>query len=286
MARDSTDPRELRNGTWIGVHAAPWASWASKVGGIIFSRIVVAIVAAVLLALVGVMHFLVVGGSWAEGLDKEIYKLTYQFLLFIVIGGALSLLYQRFTALREAREGKREREREAREQRRLRLQTIHRDLLSVFNRVKKARRLLRALAVTSLDDPTPSAEVVNADEYAKQMLAIIEAQLILETYVKESKADRLFESIPGLGDALKRAEKYLGSLIGEFEEHLREFQGIPKTRPLAKLDELRDFIAHKEASKNFKPEFTRPFREALDALENALFDGMGRETPEHPKPSA
>ena len=247
-------------------------------------HIAVAITVAVLLALVGVLHFLIAGGSWAEGLDKDIYKLTYQFLLFIVIGGALSLLYERFTALREAREGKRERERDAREQRRLRLQTIHRDLLSAFSQVKKARRLLRALAVKSFDDPTPSTDMVEADEYAKQMLTIIDAQLVLETYVKEAKADILFESIPGLGDALRQAEKYLGGLIKEFESNFRRFEGVPRTRSLKDLEVLSDFIVHKKESEHFKPEFTRPFRRALDALESALFDGTGEETPKRRKP--
>jgi hypothetical protein len=59
------------------------------------------------LCFLGTICFLLWPTELKQRLGDDVFKLTYQFLLLVVIGGALSFLYQEFQHQREQREAER-----------------------------------------------------------------------------------------------------------------------------------------------------------------------------------
>src|SRR4029077_3709866 len=111
----------------------------------------------VALSLLGIIAFLVKPAQIKEHLGEDVFKLTYQFLLLVVIGGALSLIYQEFQHHREEESKAFERERDdvakkkerdaaTREAERSLQRQLLTEVVEAYNAAKKVRRLLRAKA--------------------------------------------------------------------------------------------------------------------------------------------
>lgn len=135
------------------------------------------------LASVGVLSFVFHCTATAikSRLDPDVFKLTYQFLLIVVLGGAVSLLYKEFST-----------ERDQAQERRVLLRQMHSELLSAFNTAKKIRRTLRARVGYSPDNETTSTLIVHADDYREQIDLLMDAQLTFEVYSKRAKDRQLF----------------------------------------------------------------------------------------------
>ena len=120
-------------------------------------KIKVAIQLTTALGLVAVVGFLWRGRelSEAEVLDPAVFKLTYQFFLIVVAGGAVSWLYRELSRLREEAE-----------QDRQEFQKLYSDLVSAYNAYKRAKRLLRARAWrTDESDSGAKTDLLKVEEY-------------------------------------------------------------------------------------------------------------------------
>ncbi len=115
----------------------------------------------------GVLVFIVYGKDFADKITSDVFKLTYQFLLIGVLGGAVSFVYREFQRERAARDEERLRESERRITELSQLQEISTELISAYNGAKKIRRLLLAQAIRGRrGEPT---QTVLAQPYEEQL---------------------------------------------------------------------------------------------------------------------
>lgn len=159
--------------------------------------------------------------------NKHVFKITYQFLLISVIGGAIAYLYKLLELEREKRQYLRE---------------MHKELLDSFNLAKKVRRDLRALLGKSkLSDPNV---IITAENYKIHMERLGDAQLVFEVYAKRAtNKDLWFKGAGVLREELKKLEEYLNCILKEYQEKLVECDGKPPSINLYNLPALVEFIA-------------------------------------------
>jgi len=213
-----------------------------------------------------------------DRLDREVFKLTYEFLLLIVIGGAVSLVYKTFEIEKEKREANRNFMRE-----------LHNDIVKTYNGVKKVRRLLRAKARDRIIQE--DAYQILAKPYGKQLIALNDLQLDFEYFkfvVKNhpslfSRRDYLekeegtsHEKVQptnkenlNLETDLKSMEGYLHDIVKEYEDHFLEVfkAGVMK---LERLHFLNEFLSRKDDEKEFNQEFKMPFHRVAVYLERLV----------------
>lgn len=221
--------------------------------------------AVALVGTVGVVMFITWRHAFESYLGDELFKLTYQFLLLVVVGGAVSIGYQSGAAARDQREKHRMLQRH-----------IHQDLLSGYMAAKQARRLLRARALRYESHFWWIIRIyVRFDEYDRQLQAVSEAQLKLESAIRQIEVNRtLFKKSAGvILSQLTNVDKYMGSLIREWERAARKLSAAPRELPLRMLPALSTFVARFERNEPFHLNFKRPFRNALRLFERAIAEG-------------
>jgi hypothetical protein len=156
----------------------------------------------------------------------EIAKTILQVGVVLALGALLSLLtsdYQREQQRAESR------------------QEVLRDILgratTSYNDVKRARRLLRAHAMTK------DGTAILAGAYDNQIAAINDAQLQFETM-----ADEIQGAFPDLAVSLATefdtVEKSLNALLSEYEDNRPNFEGEPLELGIDHLPALNSFLEH------------------------------------------
>ena len=218
---------------------------------------------AAILVLVGVISFFDLERLFEideAKLKLELLKISYQFLLLVVLGGAVSWLLKRYETARASKErelrdernrqetARADEERRQAEVRRLFLDT-HSALVAAYNSAKRVRRLLRARAITE----SPGGDsLVRREPYDTLLEALVDAQLTFESQIHRIEANK--DVFAGLSEddieSLKSIESYLGKIIKEHGSLLRHF-GAEDTQSLAALERLKEFI--------------RPYKRALSS---------------------
>jgi len=209
-----------------------------------------------LVSSLGVMIFLIFGNQLASVFNVEVFKLTYQFLLIVVLGGGIAYLYKEI-----------ERERTEKRLTHDRLRQVHTELLRTYHDTKAIRRRLRARSIISLNTDK-DGEFVLAKEYDEEIQALIEAQLTFEAYLRRAEHS-LWPELSELKQSLENVQEYLGSLVKEYEDELRYFDGDPKCRKLSSLPRLSAFVGHAKDPGGFKS-FSKSLQETLTSLEKKL----------------
>lgn len=212
----------------------------------------------ILLGIVGVIVFLIIGKPLMEDPRSQLFGPIYHFLLLIVLGGGVSLIYKEYL-----------RERKIEEERRTRLRDMHSDLLSAYNKTKKVRRLFRARAIFFKD--SPKTKYILAKEYDAQFQDLIDAQLIFETYAKRAKSKELwFKDGEKLKEPLDRIEGYLNEIIKEYGIQRKNFEGDPPCKKLSDLDKFKEFIGPTKNAPNFVNDLKNAMLEVFAALEKTM----------------
>lgn len=220
------------------------------------SKVSVAIWLIVLAAIAGVAAF--IGRTEATrrflGSDPDLFKLSYQFLLITVLGGAVAFLYKQLETRREMRRS---------------LRQMYSELLSAYNKAKLVRRHLRAQLGTK-GGVDPGAKI-SAQTYDDELEKLGDAQLTFEVYAKKAEDTSLwFAERAGISEPLRKIEGYLNDLLDEYEKKRKEFSKGTPERTIGDLDALTEFVGpYREATK-FKEQFKYPMREALVALGGAV----------------
>ena len=208
------------------------------------------------LTILGTAALCVWGKQLAEKLNTEVFKLVAQLILLVGFGGVASLVLEELNRAREQRDAMRAQLRE----------TLA-DILRSYNEVKRLRRLLRAQAVRpTAKDPNA---IVYRDEYGALLKSLNDAQLQLETHARliEGNPDQ-YPNSEILIRNVRTAEKYLGNIITEWEEHLACFSGTPPQKRLADLPALKCFLG--KAQICFGPTVGDPISAALVALSYSI----------------
>jgi len=220
------------------------------------------------LGVVGVLIFLAWGKEIKDVMDEQVFRLTYQFFLFALLGGALSYFLKELSIARQLKQDTLLKDQEKRSIDNKKLREIHSELLGAYNKAKKVRRILRAKALTQ--DPKTKEDQVLLEQYDQQMEHLMDAQLVFETYAKRIKYNVIwFQTASNLEGNLKLIEGYLNSILKEYQEKRRTFSGEPSIKRLDDLSFLKEFIGPDEDWVLFDTGFKYPIRKALQALDEA-----------------
>ena len=237
------------------------------------------ITVAVVFGLAGIALFIFWPKTMQRHLETEVYKLTYQFLLVVVVGGALSLIYKEFEREREdtTRDNERRRDDAANEAEtqiikrnaeRALQQQFHGEIVQAYHQVKRVRRLLRARTLNGSD--SHAEQMVAAGSYDEQMQRLIDVQLSFEWFIHRVRVNQhLFAAVPDLSSDLQRIEEYLNRLVNEYESFYSQLSPQGMVR-LASLERLREFIGPVGDATRFKSDLKVPFHNLTAGLEKVI----------------
>jgi hypothetical protein len=221
------------------------------------------IIAVTIVALAGVAAFIVWRPAIERFLGPDAFKLTYQFLLVTVVGGAVSAIYKEFQRQRDEQTKQTERSAAAREAKRTLQRQFLTDSVAAYNAAKKTRRLLRAKAIER-----PSQ--VHREPYDEQMQALMDAQLAFEALAERVRASPTL--FPGLEPDLDAIEKYLGGILKEYAACLSQFTGSPPTLVLTSAPDLAEFTDSYRPGSPFDVRFKQPFDRVTKTLQRLITD--------------
>ena len=176
-----------------------------------------------------------------SGVHVEVVSIVVQFLFLIVLGGAVTALYQARLQRRAEEASARSARAEITERDRLMLVDMHDDLVSAYNKAKRARRLMRARLEYPSGDSGPP--YVPKSVYDDQMEALIDAELDFESLLRRIESNvPLFGKESRLDGYLDDIEMHLTETVMEFRRELRNFEGDPPRRRLETLPRLEAFL--------------------------------------------
>lgn len=189
----------------------------------------------------------------AGSIEMELAKTALQVGVVAVVGTLLTILTKNVEAQRADRKFKEELLRE-----------IASRVTASYNRTKRARRNIRALGVDSIFNPTR----VSVKRYDKCMAEVNEAQLELETTIKDAQSSaRAIRSEPALYKQLRTMEKYLGDLNKDYEDN-RQMAGANKELMLAALPNFTDFVRKGESK--FRGTYAQAHKDARGVINRDL----------------
>jgi hypothetical protein len=208
---------------------------------------------------------------WHESVTRavgtEAYRTLLQFFLVAVVGGAVSLLYQAFNRQAEMRAKRAQHDEDRAVAVRETRQRYLGELISLYNSVKKSRRLLRAHAI--VHEPATGGGRVRLAKYDELLQIVLDAQLSLETLARNLRAEGgLFATETGLVSSVTTAEAYLRELITEFETIMPTVP--PGSSDLPTPPRLADFIGPYVEANPFRNQFVHPVQAAMAAIERLI----------------
>jgi hypothetical protein len=204
-----------------------------------------------------------------DRLDGEVFKLTYEFFLIVVLGGALSLLYKRLEDERKKDAAKDEWRRTQRDSERNLQRELRTEVVRAYHNAKKIRRLLRAKAREYLPDTVTT--ILHPDPYNQQMELLIDTQLEFEFFVDRVRSNPgLFSGAANLLTNLEKVERYLNQLVGEYEDS-RSIFSLHQGRPtLSCFQYLEEFIGPYKLAAAFKSDLKEPLKDVISQLETLV----------------
>jgi len=225
-------------------------------------RTLLTITVATALALAAVVACLIWSTAIENVIGKDTFQKTYGFLLVVVIGGALSLVYKEY-----------ERGRQEQIQDLALRREFYDSLIVAYNDAKRIRRLIRARALTMPADDTASGPLVCFAAYDEYMQQLNDVQLSIELMLRQAQGDSvLYGAASDLEKNLTRMKTYLREVGREYELHLHDFTGEPPTLSLSKLELLKKFIGSTsgEVTGHFWQGYVEPAYGAISATQTLL----------------
>ncbi|MGO7915680.1 hypothetical protein [Rhizobium ruizarguesonis] len=169
------------------------------------------------LAIIFVFNKSLFSGKIETFLGPEPFKLTLQFLLISVVGGALSTILT-FLKEEEARDDAKRRENQARRDTRIaNLQTLDGILAEAYRQMKSSKRRLRS----RLDRTDPQRPTIAKNDFEECMDQLLAAQIAVEEIkdLIDTRHDLIKKTVPNLIDGpLYYAARYLHDVFEDFEQ--------------------------------------------------------------------
>jgi len=227
-------------------------------------------------AVIGVYLFIRYTNILKLHLDYEIFKLCFQFLLIIVLGGAVTLVFTNYTKLREEKIRKKEKESERRFDCKKSQHKFHNDFVQSYNSIKLIRRMIRARArILFIDEQNNKTVLLDTKTYDNQLQELTKLQLQFEFYIDEAESNPSLFPDKGVNSRLQTEIKlmrdYLNELVTEYEDCYKLFKNrhyVTKveTIPLIELPILSEFIVTYKNAVDFKGKFRKPANEVQKIL--------------------
>ncbi|MCZ7374033.1 hypothetical protein [Micromonospora sp. WMMC250] len=201
------------------------------------------------------------GEAVSRSLGPETYKTLLQFVLVVVLGGAVSLIYQATNRDADLRLLQAQREEERTLVIRETRQQYLRELIEQYHVVKRSRRMLRAHALTRpFGEPDIRVMIGKYDEF---MQLILDAQLWLEGFNHLVQADgEVFPTEVGIVRSLKSVEGYVRSLIAEYESLMPTVRDDAEVA-ISAFPALAEFVGPYAESGSFRELFIHPMQAVL-----------------------
>jgi hypothetical protein len=211
----------------------------------------------------------------ANTVKFEIARAVLQLGVVSVIGAVVSSFTFDYQQARQSEDRTKELYRKNLEYREELLKSTLAKTVSVYADVKKARRLMRARALSHEGHPEI---VVLAAPYDSYMGVINDEQLEIENIAGDIETSLpAFTNPKLLMDNLEFMEKYLGDLISEYEKLRPTFRGTDPLKNLSEmpaLDEFLNFLGRARdgatTDSKFKKQFVIPFREIKKGIRSDL----------------
>jgi hypothetical protein len=235
------------------------------------------VIAVTALAIIGVFSFI----RWQDALNQilgtPIYEKTYQFLLFIIIGGAITGLYKQFTMEQERREKKRTRDEERHNYIRQFIKEIWMETDALYKQTLKINFVSRA---TLFDiNPYKNKNVcVLADPYkqfSSDLYEVISGLELLEQRIK-AHAD-LFSNSTLLINTIGEMQNYLFIRFDEYTKSIWKFTGEPGKLSSDELPYLMEFFGFSSkihTNAQWHNYFKGNYYQATELLKSLVFEGM------------
>ena len=233
-----------------------------------------------ILAVIGVIFFLTSSSYIKRHTDPEIFKLCFQFLLLVVIGGAVTFIFTTNTKIREENTKKKEKEDEKRMEYKKSQHKFHNDFVQSYNSVKLLRRMFRARARILLKDQQGNKTIaINTKIYDTQMQELTKLQLQFEFYIDEAKSNPNLFPDPVISNLLQgkigKMEVYLNGLVGEYEDCYKFFPNqsyitSDEHIPLTELPVLAEFIITYKKAVKFQEDLKEPANDVQIIVLNLL----------------
>lgn len=233
-----------------------------------------------ILAFIGVLFFLKFPNYLKTHTDPELFKYCFQFLLLVVIGGAVTLVFTIYTKLTEQKSKEKEKENEKRFECKKVQHKFHNDFVQSYNSIKLLRRMFRARTRLLYKDQQGNKTVaINTKLFDIQMQELTKLQLQFEFYIDEAESNpNLFPDRNvnnSLQTKMKMMRDYLNELVTEYEDCYKLFPNEHyitniETIPLTELPKLAEFIISYKNAINFKEKFRKPANDVQKILLNLL----------------
>jgi hypothetical protein len=234
-------------------------------------------------SIIGVAAVLVFRQAIEETIGEKLLGITYQFLLLVVAGGAVSLFYREFTDLRSQQRERQDKQQDELREKAAAIRETYGDLVQAYNTSKKSRRILHAKALRIEEEEGQPLQVVLLNEYASQLDLIMDIQLQFEFYRRHiPNNSHLFSDVATLTNRLSDMEDYLRGILREYEEALPSIHAESQFVRLEKLPRLQEFIEPDEKEQGpFFTKYVRPFEKLLlelSRMARALHEASGRKS--------
>ena len=198
--------------------------------------------------------------------DESTFKITYQFLLITIIGGAVAYLYKLLEVDRERRKD---------------LRDMHAELLGAFNKAKTVRREIRAhvgVIDRCINEKGHKSEgrindkgYIRKDIYVDCMAKLNQAQLVYEVYSKRAENSALwFEDSKEFESNVRMIEKYLNNILKEYQTELHLFDPDSEIQEISNFETLLEFISPFKDDSDFDLNFKKPGDGALISLSKLM----------------
>jgi len=226
------------------------------------------------LGLIGVILFFAFSKFLSFHLHIELFKLSFQFLLIVVLGGAVTLVFTNHTKEKEQRIKDREKSEARISEIKNALHKFHNEFVQSYNSVKYIRRMFRARSrISSIET------LIDIKTYDLLMQELTKNQLQFEFYIDEAESNpKLFEDKivnEQLQEKIKLMRDYLNDLVTEYENCYKLFpehyylSGV-QTVHLKKLPVLAGFIIKYADAEDFKSKFRKPANAVQKILQDLI----------------
>jgi hypothetical protein len=161
---------------------------------------------------------------------------------------------------------------------------VIRNLIESYNRIKSARRTLRAYGFRKPQVPRPNAQQFTAeqvDAYRKQMLVLVEAQLKLEEISREIKAQpQVFKHSKALEVLIHTGESYVNKVIEEWEKcGVDVVTGAHAGHTTDVFDHLQNFLGDPGAQVGGIKTISKPIEEIQRLIQGQFLGANGTDVP-------
>ncbi len=233
------------------------------------SKIRTVVSAIVLLAGVGVLAFLLQRQSLEATLGSGLFLETYRFLLVVVLGGGVTLLYNRFKTSQDRQADERAREQDLARVRREELRRVWDELSSLYGSTLRQISTSRAKLLREYRETKKTSMPVEV--YLSLVYDLSEIQIRMsDLHQRMLSQDFTWDDLANKTNALPMAE-YLDAIVAEQERAMSNIQPSVDFINRVEVPNLMEFLGEETvAPQSWHELFQRRYYEVVRKISKAV----------------